>query len=616
MDCGEQSPAGHPCAVCGNAGRGTCSWCLCVHYCSTTCQQQDWLLAHSSACSANQQAHSSTLRCAGTLLHNSDLADEREPLAQVESYDLPEQARDRIATISRAAGRFTAAIRETQLRLDSERQSVNITASACDDDRSVGPDTKRPGKIPWSWKSSKKEHPSHMEVAQQEAELQAAVSAESTSDITVATDLPQEAAGVTTTPEAIASKDVSKVHGSLPGASMDVSKVHGSAPVISEVATPSRKVCAPTTPEPKTIAVSTGRASLGGEPDVALGQEANMSVNEEEDKLVESPTKANFDQALVAWRREVNTVTSGPTSSEEEAEEVEELLVLLEDDSSPRFAVTVEGVRPMLVTAPHCIALLRDGQPAHLVEEYTAAIAQALTQKVNGTSLMWTPAEQRRVELLWSFGKKRGNGGWQLLDPQNRDPNFLSALELAQNPWHQLMLRTAVSWRTSLHQDVSMLHVDVHGCRDPPHTPSHLTVGLGAMLTEARNSGVPERVSLVKAFGEALEEELTKVLTSMRLWPKVQMIRVIVPTAWDKHMRFAGAWAPSTQRHTQTQQAVSYAGFAYSVQLEMSKTLRRALLQNRPALDEFGGALIAAWKKAEQGDTKDTPLSADANPWR
>jgi len=448
-------------------------------------------------------------------------------------------------------------------------------------------------------------------------------------------------------------------HAIVEGSPVETSKVQGSTgSVISTVATPSgsRKVCVaipctddvptsnpieakkdrpvpalqldsvkvPTTPEQKRTKLSsrfsTGRASLGSD-DLGLGQEPPLSANDEEEKLVESPTKAHIDDAVVTWRREVESITNsihdgGPTA-DEDAEDIAELLQLLEQDSFPRSGVTVEGVQPVLVTAPHCIPLLRDGHPVHLVEEYTATIAQALTQKVNGTSLMWTSAEQRRVELLWSFGKKRGTKGWTLLDPRNRDPNYLATVELAENSWHQQMLSTAASWRACLGQDVSTLHFDVHGCRDPPHTPSHLTVGLGAMLTEARNSGVADRVACVKAFGEALEHELTKVLTRMRLWPKVQLIRVIVPTAWDKHMRFAGAWAPNTQRHTQTQQAVAFAGFDFSVQLEMSKTLRRGLLQNRQSLDEFGGALIAAWQTAQRcrRDAALEYVSPDAILW-
>merc|ERR1712070_1026309 len=121
---------------------------------------------------------------------------------------------------------------------------------------------------------------------------------------------------------------------------------------------------------------------------------------------------------------------------------------------------------------------LRDGWTPHLVEEYTAAIAQVLTKKLLGTSLMWTPAEQRRVELLRTLAKKSGAKSGSLLDPENRDPNYLSTAELAENSWFKQMLSTATSWRSTLGHSVSILHLDIHGCKDPPSTPSHLTVGL------------------------------------------------------------------------------------------------------------------------------------------
>jgi len=201
---------------------------------------------------------------------------------------------------------------------------------------------------------------------------------------------------------------------------------------------------------------------------------------------------------------------------------------------------------------------------------------------------------------MFSLADRRGFRSSTFLDPRNRDPNHLLTTEVAENYWFKTMLNTAQCWRQSLGEDAATLHVDVHGCRDPPHTPSHLTVGLGAMMTYAEKSGLADKVARVFNFGQALEVELTAVVTSMHLSPQVQPVRVIVPSDLNTHSRFAGAWPPDTQRHTQTQQAVSFAAFEYSVQLELSKTLRRALLQNTAALAEFGGALMAALERAKQ----------------
>merc|ERR1719421_1103288 len=103
------------------------------------------------------------------------------------------------------------------------------------------------------------------------------------------------------------------------------------------------------------------------------------------------------------------------------------------------------------------------------------------------------------------------------------------------------------------------------------------------MMSEAQKSCNEDNMERVRAFGRALECEIAQALNFTRLWPKAQLVRVMMPTSTEEHMRFAGAWSPSTERHTQTQQAVSFAGFEYSVQLEMSKALRRELCQNESA---------------------------------
>merc|ERR1711990_416147 len=112
-------------------------------------------------------------------------------------------------------------------------------------------------------------------------------------------------------------------------------------------------------------------------------------------------------------------------------------------------------------------------------------------------------------------------------------------------------------------------------------------MGLGAMMSAAQKRQDEDEILRVKAFGRALENEISQALDSIRLWPKAQLVRIMMPTSTEEHMRFAGAWSPTTERHTQTQQAVSFAGFEYSVQLEMSKALRRELCQNSSALEAF-----------------------------
>lgn len=331
-------------------------------------------------------------------------------------------------------------------------------------------------------------------------------------------------------------------------------------------------------------------------------------VGEQRVEAADRPTTEALQLSVTRWREKVDRIINEDVSDgDDEVEEfsdLAELINLLEqEDLVPRCEVTVEGVRPILVTAPHCIALLRDGWEPHLVEEYTAQVARGLAKKLSGSSLMWTSTEQRRVELLMSLGRKRCSLGSDLLDPRNRDPNHLLTSEVSNNEWFKLMLDTTMAWREDLGQTVPTLHVDVHGCKDPPATPSHLTVGLGAMMRKAEGSGKPRKIARVQQFGKLLERKLDQVLSSVPLQPRALSVRVIVPdgkAAQSNHTRFAGAWALDTRRHTQTQQAVAFAGFEHAVQLEMSKALRRVFLQRPAALDQFGYALHSAWDNAKR----------------
>merc|ERR1711879_439755 len=114
---------------------------------------------------------------------------------------------------------------------------------------------------------------------------------------------------------------------------------------------------------------------------------------------------------------------------------------------TPRSQLKPCGDRPVLVTAPHCIYVLRDGDTPHLVEESTAELAGMLANLLRGTHLMWSQLEQRRSELLVSCGRKQGIERSKILDPRNRDPNYLSTIEVTENPWFQQMQSAAQGWR-------------------------------------------------------------------------------------------------------------------------------------------------------------------------
>ena len=120
-----------------------------------------------------------------------------------------------------------------------------------------------------------------------------------------------------------------------------------------------------------------------------------------------------------------------------------------------------------------------------------------------------------------------------LLDPRNRDPNFLATSELQTNSWFQQMLRASQAWSFKFGPDLEALHVDVHGCQDPPNTPSHLTVGLGAMCFHASDLGDTDGYENAMCFGHALCKELGQVLAKAEalqaLRPRAALVRLAAP---------------------------------------------------------------------------------------
>ncbi|CAE7940935.1 glcK, partial [Symbiodinium sp. KB8] len=290
-----------------------------------------------------------------------------------------------------------------------------------------------------------------------------------------------------------------------------------------------------------------------------------------------------------------------------EAEAMVWLAEQLEVRARQRIEVSVEGNQPILLTAPHNIYLRRDGQPPHMMEEYTTLIAQRMARHLGGTSLSWSRAEQKRSELQWCLARLRceAEDFSSFLEPCNRDPNYLLNEEVAQNPWFRQMARFADKWRHAKEGHLRpLLHIDVHGCRDPPATPSHLTVGLAAMRHEVEMGRSPLSQSRVESFAAALQNELTLVLGSLDLRPRSEkLVRVLLPTlsGGQSMERLSGAWPLEERRLTQSQQAMAFAGFTHSCQLELSKALRRALSRDDAATARLGRAVTKAWALCCQG---------------
>ena len=378
-------------------------------------------------------------------------------------------------------------------------------------------------------------------------------------------------------------------------------------------------------------------ATLCDAPQLALnGQQVEGPKDPKEEK--------SLSQEVELWRLEVERLWV-ELRDEESLDHLSELQPLLTDAEQLRKQGQVScwlvprselqlGQQAILVTAPHSMALLRDGQAPHLKEGHTAEIAYGIAKHLDCSCLTWSFPERRRTELLWRVSKRineqRGEEGQlgQLLDPRNRDPNFLATGELHQNTWFQQMTRALEHiqshdqlnpWTSTFIEDMERnhgngrklktLHIDVHGCQDPPTTPSHLTIGLGAMCFHAVDLGDTDAFKDAVFFGEALYQEFYRVLTkahvSYRLRPAdALLVRVAAPgPGEDECPRFSGAWR-GTDRHTQSQQAVTFVGFSHSVQLELSKALRALLVADRTLLKGFAGALHSAWLQSKPRKSK------------
>lgn len=269
------------------------------------------------------------------------------------------------------------------------------------------------------------------------------------------------------------------------------------------------------------------------------------------------------------------------------------------------------GKSPVLATAPHNAFLLRDGQPPHQLEQYTSGLAQQLARELDGEALCWTKQVQWRTAFRFSLGVRRRKAGLPralegALDPAFRDPNYLRKDELSSSPWFCCL----ESWagRHSAAGAACMLHVDVHGCQDPPMWPTHAILGLGAMRQriEELPDGHASREPLLRrlhTFASLLEPAVAQALAPALGCPpseaaSLRGLAAAVTEAGERVETLSGAWPPADGRFTQTQQSISHVGASHAVQLEMSLSLRKALVREPSAVSRLARALRTAWQRA------------------
>jgi len=222
----------------------------------------------------------------------------------------------------------------------------------------------------------------------------------------------------------------------------------------------------------------------------------------------------------------------------------------------------------ILFTAPHSLALCREGHRPHVPEAYTSRLARHFADDLGGAFLTWTQKEERRANDHF-----KSNG---VPDPTNKDPNFTPRSDLTSSPWTRNLREIEGLWPPNR----PCLHVDLHGCKDPgPSGGSHLVVGLGAMEREVHERAEHFRNALHKTFAAALRG------ISINVRPQTQLTGAL-----------------ENNRCTLTQQSLSEegGGWTWSVQLEMSRTLRKLLIKKKEVRILMAQAILFAWTIASQ----------------
>jgi len=265
------------------------------------------------------------------------------------------------------------------------------------------------------------------------------------------------------------------------------------------------------------------------------------------------------------------------------------------------------GDSPFLATAPHNIYLIRDGHPYHAMEGHTTVIAQHLVRDLDGGAICWTSAAQWRSEICYALGSRQRGAGVataveRALDASNQDPNYLEADKLGDNVWYHHMESWAA--RHGGGGGGPALHVDIHGCQDPPHHSTYVILGFGAMRQHAEglpleNGAQEAGFRHIQQFAQAIKKSAGEMLAGFFGRPPEEMVALrglTSDTDAKKAEDLTGARPLELNRFTQTQQSILRAGVTHAVQIEMGMSLRRKLAKNPEAISELGHAIYSAWR--------------------
>lgn len=217
----------------------------------------------------------------------------------------------------------------------------------------------------------------------------------------------------------------------------------------------------------------------------------------------------------------------------------------------------------ILFTAPHTLYLNRDGFEDHKPEDYTSSLAQKLAEITGGICVNWNDEERARIKEL---GKA---------DPINRDPNYLHDDELQDSPWLLAMNMCIMDFGI---RRMHSLHVDIHGMKD--HGVDCL-IGTKAMV---------KHFQWTQEVHEIFQTKVTDILGQLLLR---KGFRKLCFNHAPDGTNFTGRWN-CDGRNTLTQMSTNISLFPESlgcfrcaIQVELSKPLRKALINDKHFRNEF-----------------------------
>eukprot|EP01060_Flectonema_neradi_P008120 TRINITY_DN1579_c0_g1_i1.p1 TRINITY_DN1579_c0_g1~~TRINITY_DN1579_c0_g1_i1.p1 ORF type:complete len:406 (+),score=63.90 TRINITY_DN1579_c0_g1_i1:40-1218(+) len=241
-------------------------------------------------------------------------------------------------------------------------------------------------------------------------------------------------------------------------------------------------------------------------------------------------------------------------------------------DKDSQYVHIIEG--PIMLTAPHGLELFRGGalgerKRVHWKERWVSEIVLKMSQGL-GLHMDWLMGSSSF--MVWNSITARKQ------DPSNLDPNYLIADDFDKSDWHQ----TLIKWKKSFEgTGIPLLHIDVHGKVDRKDNLA-IDVGCGAM--EELWTDRKKETSLLK---KTICDELQKSLEGRRTYGYKQLKMVV-----EREPELRG-WN-NRGFHTMAHQSVLLG--IPAIQLELPKTVRRALLVEQVLLDKFTKAIANTYR--------------------